>query len=255
MATHLVAYSQSITNITDTEINAVQDDVLTMSSAARFLVPNDYNNVQLAVALAATMGRARIVTPSLEVRRSTPYIIPHERAAIPSLTSPKVYVPSKPITLIPTEEISVKVTDSGTEQAAALILLGKGQLPPVPAGDVRRVRCTGTTTLTANKWTTCPITPDIQIEAGLYALVNMTAFSVGAIAARAIIQGQWNRPGVIAIPAASEAAAIAFSTEWTNINAPYEMGRFPHNVIPQIQFLSSSADVAETVYLDLVKVG
>jgi len=256
MATHLVAFRETLGGaVVDSEIDSVQDDILTRPSTERFTVPAEYNNIHMAYLQATTIGRGRIVTPSLEVRRSTPFITPHERGTIPTLLTPAMYMPKKPIVLIPQEELSVRVTDAVAEAVTALVLLGVPTLPEVPDGDIRRVRCTSATTLVAGAWSSCVLTPDTQIEAGVYALVNMIAHSVGVVGARAIIQGQAFRPGVLGIPAATEPPALEYSVLYETINKSYEMGRFPHNVIPQVQFLSISADTAETVYLDMVKVG
>lgn len=256
MTTHLAAWFESVAAPADAEINAVADDVLNQPSAERFTVPFEYNNVHWAAALSAEITRARLVTPSLEIRRTRPIIVPHNRAVLPSATLVKVYKPVKPIELIPSEELSVRYTASGLAQNHyALALLGKKDLGALPSGDIRRVRCTGTTTLVASQWTSVTLTPDEQLEAGLYELVNMMAFSVTAIACRVIIQGQPYRAGVMAFNGASEQVAFDGAHNWEAINKPYPMGRFPHNLLPKVQFLSNAADAAETVLLDLIKVG
>lgn len=256
MSTHLIAYFENVNNVTDSEINVVGDDVLSQPTAERFTVPFDYNNVHWAMLLADNITRGRLVAPSLEVRRTRPTIVPHARDAAPSLTVPKVYKPVRPIELIPSEELSVRVTNpTAGEDTWALVLLGKKDKGQLPAGDIRRIRCTASTALTDSAWSTVTVVPDEQLDAGQYELVNFTAWSATIIACRALIQGQAYRPGVIGMPGASEQVAMDFADSWGRIHDYYPMGRFPHNVLPRFQFLAGAADAAETVYMDVVKVG
>jgi len=256
MTSHMIAWFENVNNVTDSELNVVADDILVQPTAERFFVPAEYNHIHKALLLADNITRGRIVTPSLEVRRSRPTIVPHARDAAISLVNPKVYMPANPIELVPGEEISVRVTNpTAGEDTWAILQLAKAALDPIPDGDIRRVRCTSATTLTDSAWTSCTLVPDEQLEAGEYELINFLATGVSVIAARAIIQGQAWRPGVIGFPGASEQVALDFASDWYNVNKPHAMGRFPHNLLPRVQYLASAADTAQVVYLDIVKVG
>jgi len=162
--------------------------------------------------------------------------------------------PTTPVALTPTEEISVYAIQTGAaaERVYTLALLGSPTIEPAPAGDIRVVRCTSATTLTANEWTSCKLTPDVALEAGTYALVGMVPISANAIAARAIITGQVYRPGVPAL-AGAEADVKVHSKEWFEFFGGYLFGTFTHLTIPEIQFLSSAADTSEVVYLYIIK--
>jgi hypothetical protein len=238
-----------------TEIDALKDDVLSRTTPERFMVPADINNIHWLAALGLNLSRAYIKTPSLEVKRTLLDIIPHVKGAV---KFPLTYVPvskfSPPVSLVPTEEVSAFAVQTGTtaEREYILALLGSPTIEAPPAGEVRMVRCTGNTTLTANEWTSVKITPDIALEAGTYALVGMVPISANAIAARAIITGQVYRPGVPAL-AGSEADAKVCSRAWFELFGGFLFGTFTHLTIPEIQFLSSAADTSEVVYLYVVK--
>lgn len=257
MPQHLVAYQQSIDAATLTAINTVNDDVLTRQGATRFVVPTDYNNIRWAVALGANLSRAHVEAPSLEVRRVRADIIPHVRGGSAlSATGPEIWKPPVPVALTPSEEMEVNVTEdaAGASQVDVLVSLGMADLPAAPDGDRRRVRATGTTTLVARAWTTVPLTLEMSLEAGLYALVGFLPISAGVIGARALITGQVFRPGKPG-RAAAEVTARDFDGSSWYFEPEYDMGEFDHLNFPQFQFYSVSADVAETVIADVVKIG
>jgi hypothetical protein len=83
--------------------------------------------------------------------------------------------------------------------------------------------------------------------------VNFIAYSQNCIAARAIVQGQPYRGGVLGLSGSSESAALQFSTEFMNYFADYNYGIFTHKAIPQFEFLSSAADTSQVVYMKVVK--
>jgi hypothetical protein len=236
-----------------TELAVVKDDVLTQSGTNRFYVPPERQYVHASAALSTALSTAHLDAPSLEVKRSVPYVIP---SVVDAISFPLdrfcVSKPLRPIKLEPTEELSFYGKCSANVRAYGLVWLGPDTLPPAPAGDVRVVRCTGNTSLTANQWTSVPITPDVTLEVGTYALVGFLPISSGCIAGRVIITGQTNRPGVPGV-AGTESAAMKLSPEYLSNIQMYEMGRFSHINIPSVQFLSSSADSSEVVYLFLVK--
>ncbi len=256
MATHLAAFQQSVDSATLIAINNVVDDVLTRTSVTRFLIPPVYNAVRWAAASGINLTRAQIVTPSLLVRRMNPEVVPRRRGAEQfSLSGSEIFIPTRPLILVAGEEIEFDTAEdgAGATQMNGFVALGPAALPPVPDGDIRIVRATGTTTLVARAWTSVVLTLDSSLEAGVYALAGFVAISAGAIAARAIITGQPNRPGVIAFNGA-EGPAVDFDAALWNQTIYYDMGHFTHITVPAIQFFSSSADVAETVYLYVVRI-
>lgn len=256
MVTHLCAYLVSDYGKTGVELPVVKDDVLTQTGTGRFLVPTGMNNVHFAYAAGANLTEAYLKSPSLEVRRHVARIIPGNYGSLTLDTNKiPVFKPLRPLALSADEELSVIASYGGTAAAynLALVALGPPTLPPVPAGEIRMVKATSNTTLTAGAWTTCTMTLEKALEVGTYALVGFIPISANALAARAIITGQVYRPGVPAI-AGSEPGARVLSDKYLKDLQFYEMGRFTHLTIPQFQFLASAADTSETVYMFIVKV-
>jgi hypothetical protein len=155
-----------------------------------------------------------------------------------------------------TEDISFRVTYpnvASAERVVGLLSLRGGRDEGIPTGEVRLVRCTGTTTLTAHKWSLVTVTPDVQLDAGNYALINFIPYSANCIAARVIVQGQPYRPGVVGLNGATETEALQFSTEYMNYFEDYNYGVFTHKAIPQFEFLSAAPNTTQVVYMKVVK--
>lgn len=254
---HLCAFYESLDSATLTEIDNVVDDVLTRSSAERFLVPNEFNNILWAAALGANITRAQIAAPSVGVRRMSLEVVPRVRgAAAFTRTMLEIFIPPAPIPLIASEEIAFQAAEDATGNSAVygLVALGPKTQPALPAGDIRLIRATGATTLTANRWTTVTVTPELSLEPGRYTLIGFLPISAGCIAARALITGQNWRPGVPGI-AAAEATAVNFDAERIERLEYEPMGEFTHINPPQFQFLSSSADTSEVVFMWVIRTG
>jgi hypothetical protein len=257
MAWHLAAWRQSIDSATVVELDALVDDVLTRSGTKRYLVPSDYRYIHWAIATGANVTDARIRAPSLGVRRMDYLIVPRRRGAEQLiLTAMEISRPPRPVALTATEEISAVAAEDATGASVVnvLVALGPDVLPAAPAGDLRVVRFTATATLTAGAWTTVTVTPEFSLEPGQYALVGFIPISAGCIAARAIFQGGIYRPGFPGV-AGTEAAAVDFDPANLFPLFQFNLGMFTHITIPQFQFLSSSADTAQTVIAFVVKTG
>lgn len=258
MAQHLVAWQESADQATLTRINAVQDDVLTLSGTERFIIQSGLDHIRWGFAGGINLSRAQVSAPSLLVRRMNVEILPRKRGTddTPRLAQPEIWIPRRPIRLDVSENIEMQTAEdgAGATQQTALISLSPAELPPVPAGDILVARGTGTTTLVARAWTSVTITLDSDLPAGQYALVGFYPISAGVVAARAIIPQQVARPGVLGLPG-TEAAAADFEAGLMAQIMGYNMGQFSNLQIPQFQFFSISADTAETVIMNLVKVG
>jgi hypothetical protein len=255
---HLCGFYVSVDSATLSALGALVDEPLTRPAADRYSVPADLNVIAWAAACGVNMTRCQIQSPSLAVRRMTCDIVPFDRGqASFTVDGLRVFVPQAELALVPTENFMVYGSEDGagaTALYALVCLKAPGPNPAIPAGDIRRVRATATATLVANTWTTLTPTLEYDLEPGSYALVGFYAASASAIAARAIFTGQAYRPGVI--------ATIGTASTGMDFNSPdfmdliYEdLGHFTHVNVPQFQFLASAADTAETLELDLVKIG
>lgn len=258
MSTHLAAYFQSVDSATLTPIAVVVDDILTRPAADRFQVPTDYKTLHAAAALGPNLTRAQITTPSLEVRRETLDVIPHERGASAfTANGQRVYVPARDVDLEGTENIQFQASEDGAGATALYGLIwlkAPGVLPPMPDGDIRMVRATAGVTLTPNAWTTVSPTLEKDLQPGTYSLVGFFPSSANIIAARALFTGQNYRPGMIGIQGA-EAVARNFDPEVLGHLHYYNMGSFAHTNVPQFQFLATAADTSEAVVLYVIRTG
>lgn len=249
MSFSLVAYSESQdTAGVLTQVAALIDQHITVEGD-NILVPAFAPNLVGAFALGATISQAQISAPSL--RRGLLYdIAPVNIGAVP-VNRPYMHDRfENPMALEPSEGLQAYVaeTAAGAEQETVLLWL-EGEHTEAPAGKIMTVRATASTTLVAFEWSLCPVTLTQQLEAGRYAIVGMKAISAGAIAARLVIPGSEFRPGVIASDVLGAVALTQFRYAHRG-----SAGEFEHTFVPQVEFLSVSADTSEEIYLDIIKV-
>jgi hypothetical protein len=257
MPVHVFAFYENVAANTTKEITIVRDDVLTRTGDTRFMVPVGLHNLLWGFVAGVKLGDAYVKTASLETRRYVCRPFPKRIGdTVVTPDAPEIWLPDPPIKLTDTEEIALVAQNTDTSSAQATVgvfALALDTLPAVPAGEPFILRCTGSTTLTAYQWTSVKLTPEVTLPVGTYAVVDFLPISAGCIAARLLVPGQVWRPGVLGV-AGSEPTALDHCALFGKLLPKYEMGRFPHNAIPEVQFLSKSADTSEVVYLKLVKV-
>ena len=249
MAFSLICYSESqdtsgsLTNVaalTDPHIRVIGDDVV---------VPDDINYLAAAYAVGASLTRASVVSPSIRRR------YPHEVTPLDANTNPSsqfVFQPlSSPIQLDGGEALNFQVAENGAGAVrdSGLVWLSDGPFAPVTGSEVFTIRATGSTTLSAFAWTNCALTFNDTLPAGEYAVVGLQAASAGGIAARLVFTGSPWRPGVICTTTSTVVGNPLF--RYGNMGV---FGTFAHNTPPTVDFLSSSADTSETIFLDLVMI-
>lgn len=232
-----------------TEVAALPDQHLT-TDGDDILVPDEYNKLMGCMALGATITGARISSPTLR-KRLNPDLSALNIGAEPALRDAFHDYMENAIELTPGEGLRALVSESFTtiERETVLVWLGDGALEAV-SGEIFTVKLTGTTTLVANAWSLVPLTILQQLESGKWGIVGMRAISAGGVAARLVIPGSSWRPGCIAFDAENDIDIQRFRRGKAGL-----WGEFSHSFLPQVEFLSISADTAETVYLDLVKLG
>lgn len=229
-------------------VAALGDQSLT-TSGDDIIVPAWASRLAGVLALGATISLGRITSPSL--RQGTELdISPLNIGAEPLGPCPWHNLFSRPLELTPSEGLRAQVAEgaAGAELEVVIAWL-LGEQEAAPDGEVQTIRCTGTATLVASAWSLVALTMGQQLEAGTYAIVGMRATSAGAIAARLVIPGSQYRPGCIAYDASSDVEDAAFRRGGLG-----KWGEFDHRSIPQVEFLSVSADTSEVVFLDVVKI-
>jgi hypothetical protein len=253
----MIAWTESQDSATLVDIAAVTDDILTPSGTDRFFVPNDYRNIYWGAALGTAISRAKYKAPSLETRQQDVEILPRSVGADAfSLDQPQIFLPQRPIPLASTDSLGFQAAEdgAGADQLYGVAVLGPDQPDFAPNGDILTARGTGTTTLTANAWSTVTITLETDLEPGRYALVGAICISATAIVARAIITGQNYRPGFIGL-AGTEATAADYDPAIYSIMQGLSYGEFTHVDVPQFQFLAAAADTAQTVLMKCIRIG
>lgn len=133
----------------------------------------------------------------------------------------------------------------------ALLWFSDGPPQPVTGQRIFTVRALGTTTVTAQEWSTAALTLDENLPPGNYQVVGMRAESVTGVACRLVFRtGEFWRPGVLCSDAISDLGDDIFRGGRLGV-----FGEFPFTQIPAVEFLCNAADTAQTVHLDLVRVG
>ena len=248
MSFSLVAWSESQdTAGVLTNVAAVADQHIT-TDGDDVLVPSFAPNLAGVFAIGATISQAQISSPTL--RKGLLYDISPLNVGAEPVNRPYLHERFRnPIALTPGEGLRALVAEgaAGAEQETVLVWL-QSEFEEAPGGEILTVRATATATLTAYAWSLCSLTLSQQLEAGRYAIVGMKAVSAGAIAARLVIPGSEYRPGVVA---ADSEGDVSVNDQRYGIHGVF--GEFEHTFPPQVEFFSVSADTAETVYLDLIK--
>lgn len=257
MGTHMAAWFETIDQAALGRITVVQDDILTPSGEDRFLVPNDKRFIHWAFATGLNLSGARIVTPSLEVAKSDQDILPHgDGSDLLLKASPSIWIPQRFIELEPSENLEVQTSEdgSGATSQQAFVVLGDEQNEPMPDGMIRSIRLEGTTTLTADQWTSVTLTPQTSLEAGRYTMVHFMPHGVSVIAARWLPQGGGHRPGMFGSAGASPAQFDWNPSLWHMLGW-FNMLEFTHIDLPQIQYFATAADTVQTVQMYAIRTG
>lgn len=245
---HLAAFEGSIAATADTDLTAVTDNCLLIQNS--HFVPQQDMQVLFAYATAVTLLRAKLVTPTLR-QFSPPFIRPIDNAISPTSRTPIADYRNYPLNLKALEEIAVQATDSaaGPNACTAMIGLQTGPMQTAPQGQIITMRGTGTTVQTALAWSQAAITWADTLPAGSYACVGLSGFAATGVAMRLIFDGQFWRPGAII-----GATGVIIPNPIFLKGGLGVLGMFTANRMPNIEVFSTSADDAQEVYLDLVRV-
>lgn len=195
------------------------------------------------------LAQARIASPSLRTL-CNPDVEGMDVGAEPA-SPPNMHDKfASPKALAGDEGLEALALYTGGERAfaTALAWLSSGPAAPV-IGEIFTVYATGATTLTARVWTNVTLTFAQTLPSGRYQIVGMRARSAGCIAARLVIPGHPWRPGCLGCDSVSDLADGVFRHGKAGV-----WGEFDHDVPPTVDFLSISADTAEYVFLDLIKI-
>ena len=247
MSFHLAAYNVDLGTTANTTVNAVTDDVLTITN--NNFLPQEDLDIVFAVAMSATLNRARIVSPSNR-QVTLPYIIPVKEAAVPGDNCPIANYADNPFRARGLEELGIEATSDiamGTESCTVLLGLQR-TFEPAPIGNIFTLRGTSTTASVADTWTTITKTWDDQLPVGTFAIVGLYGVAATGLANRVILEDQTWRPGAPIVDSNGDAANELFRKGRLGT-----WGRFKSTARPQIQVLNTAAVSVHTVYLDIVR--
>lgn len=243
---HLAAFSESISAGTDTDVNALIDDILTIQNS-HFMLREDMNLMACA-AMSATLDRAKLSTPTMRIV-AAPYVRPMIVGTTPG-SNPNVQLLDKNPTRIPWgEEVQMLATaaPAGSEQFTAILWLSRG-LSPIPSGNVIPVRWTSSTAAVANSWTTLTMTWGDTLPSGIYAMVQTECYSTNAIAHRWNFPNQLYRPGMLSFVSTGQRHPYAMSLGQFGV-----LGQFRSNALPTVQVLANGTDNAHVGYAHVVR--
>ncbi len=238
------------------QLNAVPDQHVTVVGSF-IRVPALNQLVAAAAMLDNTVApQARITAPSLRLRslfRLEPQNGQSAAAVEPDSPQKVTDLSLAPLVLVPGEDLRAEIlSDPAAAQIQSVVAwLADGPLAPV-RGNIFTVRATSAQVLVAQTWTNGALTFVEDLPRGRYQVVGMRAKSTGLVAARLVFVGPgasgW-RPGVLGTDSEQDLEWPGFRYgDWG------VFGEFEDTDPPTVDFLSVSADAAETVTLDLIQI-
>lgn len=245
---HLCAYESTIAlNAVLGQISAINDSILTILNNS-FILPMP-GDIVFAAGFGVTMTDLQINTPSFR-QVGLPQIGPINAAlAVPSpvniwdLTQTPLRIPR-------VDTLEMDASNSGAAAAMVAFLGISWGRRPTPPGVVYRLKATATITAIANTWTSGSLTMTTNLPQGQYAVVGMTAFGTNLLGARLIFPGASWRPGCIAINTLQGIPHGVFTGEELGL-----WGIFENVNLPNLEIFANGANTAQTVWLDIVRIG
>ena len=247
---HTSAYSASVTNgLTDTALNALNDNVFRIGAANGFVMQGD---VAPLFALVAPVNgtAARLKSPKF-----SPFgpieIIPLQAAARTGDGTLIAVWPFRPPRFRAQEEVTAAVDTGGAAPGQETLVVSWGMsIDPIPAGEELTLKLTSTTAATANAWSQLTLVQATTIPQGMYAIVGSEHISANAIAHRFTFWNQYPRPGFPSTTSRS-------NRQWPGIR-DYRMGlagTFQNVTLPNLEVLCSAADASHTLFWRAIKIG
>lgn len=214
-------------------------------------VPDKLNKLVGAyVAGGNTATAAYIDTPSLR-RLALLDITPIQQGTTPSGNESVFLFPYNPVGLTTNEgmKLYLKADPAAAEKHTAVVFLADAALVPV-GGEITTFQASATITASAGAWTYGEITFRQDLPVGKYAVVGASVYGANLVAFRFVPVGAVGRPGGIAV---------------TNLGSqPHRYQRqgklgtwftFDSTTPPGLEILAIDTCTAQTIFLDMVKVG
>ncbi len=236
------------------DLSPAAADAIVRTVGDRTFVPQTNQIVALAAGVGAGgNGTARLESPELLKLgryyiqgvngRNDGNVVPNAIALVDDLRD-------KPLVMVVGESYVATIHSDTTAAALQWVVEWFADGPIAPhVGAQFTTRLTGATALVSRTWTLCPMVFDENIPRGRYAIVGARARSATCIAARMVVPGAQNRPGVLGVTADSDYGWEGFRHGGMGVFAEWE-----DTDAMQWEFLANAADAAEVLYLDLASV-
>ena len=245
---HVAAFYEATGATTLDPIAAVADQQLRVA-ADDVSVPK-LSNLGGVMARCPSITDARLEAPSLRKFANIAVSPMHQQWQVDwAIEEHWMDMFHNPVSLDETEDINLLIAQNGVGDWRYGLVYFMDKIDPVPAGPIRTVRFTSSTTLVAHAWTACALTADEDLPAGRYSVVGATGQCSNILFFRLIFPEVYFRPGTQGIGEPVYPVMKSF-----RMGGKGEWGQFENTLLPQAEFLSHSADTAEKVWLDLVQV-
>jgi hypothetical protein len=249
MTHHLVAWYENADRPDLAPIAAIADPSLTVAGN-NVQIPNFASMLVAAYALSPNIVQAQLQSPSL--RRIANFdIYPLAQAYTPATVFEMAQFFQNPIQLDVNEQMQAFISEDavGADDLAVIAFLADGK-PDLITDPMYTLHCTAAITCNAYEWTNGALVFDQALPVGTYGIVGAKGYSVNGIAFRFVFQGSTPRPGGLCVDQ-------TYLTDM--INQRYGgwglWGTFDSVTPPTLDWLANAADVAEDLYLDLIKLG
>lgn len=236
------------------DLSPALGDAIVRTVGDRIYVPQLNQIVALAAGVGSGgNGTARIESPELLKLgryfiqgvngRNDGNVVPNAVALVDDLRS-------SPLVMVVGESYIATIHSDTTAAALQWVVAWFADAPVEPVNVPHfTTRLTAATALVSRTWTLCPFTFDENIPRGRYAIIGARAQSATCVAARMVVPGAQNRPGVLGVTAQADFGWEFFRHGGMGVFAEWE-----DTDAMQWEFLANAADAAEILYLDLAPI-
>jgi hypothetical protein len=245
---HLAAYTASIANgSTLLQLAALADGIMPTRDSA-FITSKGLDHVMFVFGFGTNLTRIQLQPPS--VRRFGNFEVKPFTNASPGagVSIGAMFMADNPLPLEVGEEVPVYVIQgaAGAQQEYAFVRFTDGPKTPIK-GKILTIRATGTTTLVANAWTQCALTFDTALPNNKFKVVGARCKTAGGLGFRFINSQSPFRPGGIC-----DQSDLAIIDNGQRRGGWGQWFEFDYLTPPTLEVLSTSADTAQTLELDVI---
>lgn len=255
---HLAAYSESLGSVTNSDVNAVVDDVLAQNNS--HLIFTDAYNLIAAWAFGANLSRMRFGNVAL-TQLGQNHLWPIEVSGTVPDDPAVIDMRDDPLLMPMDEEITLEATTSaiGPAQHGAVLWLSPPGTPmSIPRG-IDRFITRSTVVIAAGSETTWTAlaTPTFERDLynGSYAVVGAWMVAANALAFRMRFPDQPGVMGKQLRPGGLVQDTLGLAPWSAQRGGLGEWGRFHTFSRPQVQVLADAAGGTYDLFLDLVYLG